>query len=106
MRTQSLAKLCTAIFTVYFVSHRPSPCAIAIHKTCTDQLWDRHQDSARTQDQRSMCWQHTKHLDRRADNDISKSLHYLLFTSQTPLLRKASPYLSAVYVYESKNDDD
>ena len=45
MRTQSLANLCAAIFTVYFVLHCPPPCAMAINKTCTDQLWDRREDS-------------------------------------------------------------
>ena len=48
-----------AIFSVCIVEHRPPTWAVTIHKTCTDQQWDRFQDSARIQDQRSMCWQHT-----------------------------------------------
>ena len=33
---QPLAE-CTAIFTVCIVEHRPPPCAVAMHKTCTYQ---------------------------------------------------------------------
>ena len=55
---QPLAE-CTAIFTVCIVKHRPPPCAVTIHKTSTDQQWNRFQDSACIQDQRSMRWQHT-----------------------------------------------
>ena len=54
---------CTAIFTVCIVYQRLPPCAVTIHKTCTDQQWNGFQNSARIQDQRSMCWQHTKHFD-------------------------------------------
>ena len=31
---------CTAIFTMCIVLHRPSPCAVTIHKTRTDQRWN------------------------------------------------------------------
>ena len=54
---------CTAIFIVCIVEHRPPPCAVTIHKTCTYQQWNIFQDNAHIQDQRSMCWQHTKHFD-------------------------------------------
>ena len=40
-----------------------SPCAVTIHKTYTDQRWNEYQNSTHFQDQRSMCWQHTKHFD-------------------------------------------
>ena len=43
---QQLLEKCTAIFTVCIVEHCPPPCAVAIHKTCTDQQWNRFQDSA------------------------------------------------------------
>ena len=48
---------------VCIVKHRPPPCAATIHKTYTAQLWNRFQENARIQDQRSMCWQHTEHID-------------------------------------------
>ena len=55
----------TAILTacIVDVKHRPPPCAMTIQKTCTHQHWNGFQDSALIQDQRSMCWQHTKQLD-------------------------------------------
>ena len=45
--------------------HLTHPCAVTIHKTCTDQRWNGYQDSAHIQDLRSMCCQHTKHFDLR-----------------------------------------
>ena len=59
---QPLAE-CTAIFIVCIVKHHPPPCAVTIHETCTDQQWNGFQNSARIQDQRSMCCQQTKHYD-------------------------------------------
>ena len=56
---QQLIAECIAISTVCIVEHRPPTCAVTIHKTCTDQQWNRFQDSAGVQDQRSMCWQLT-----------------------------------------------
>ena len=49
---QQPSEECTAIFTVCIVSHRPPPCAVIIHKTCTYQRWNGYQNSARIQDQR------------------------------------------------------
>ena len=54
---------CTAIFTVRIAKYRPPACVVTIHKTRTDQQRNGFQNSARIQDQRSMCWQHTKHFD-------------------------------------------
>ena len=57
---------CTAIFTVCVLSniaHLPVQCAVTIHKTCTDHWWNGYQNSHLIQDQRSMCWQHTKHFE-------------------------------------------
>ena len=34
---------CTAILTVCIVLHLPPPCAVTIHKTSTDQQWNRFQ---------------------------------------------------------------
>ena len=55
---------CTVNITVCIVEHRPPPCAVTRHKTCTNQQQNRFQNSARIQDQRSMCWQHAKQFDR------------------------------------------
>ena len=54
---------CTAIFTVCIVEHRPPPCAVRIHETCTDQQWNGFQDSVRIQYKMSRFWQQTKHFD-------------------------------------------
>ena len=40
-----------------------SKSAVTVHKPFTDQQWIGFADSARIQDQRSMCWLHTKHFD-------------------------------------------
>ena len=48
---QPLAE-CTAIFTMCNAEHRQPPCAVTIHKTCTDQQWNGFQDSAYIQDQK------------------------------------------------------
>ena len=53
-----------AILTVCIVSHRPPTWAVTIHITCTDQQWNRFQNSVRIQGQRTMCWQNTKHVGR------------------------------------------
>ena len=42
---QPLAE-CTAIFIVCIVKHHPPPCAMTIHKTCTDQQWNGFRNSA------------------------------------------------------------
>ena len=49
---------CTAILTVCIVLHLPPPCAVTIHKTCTEQQWNRYQNTSRIQDHSSMCQQH------------------------------------------------
>ena len=77
----------TAIFTVYIVEHRPPPCAVTIHKTRTDQQWNGFQDSACIQDQRSMCWQHTKRFEPSCSDgyavwhnlDYRLSAHVVIF---------------------------
>ena len=46
---------CMAILTMCIVKHRPTPGAVVIHKICSDQSWSSFQDTARIQDQRSMC---------------------------------------------------
>ena len=48
------------VFSPRIVWHCPAPCAATIHKT-SDQQWIGFPDSARIQDQRSICWLHTKH---------------------------------------------
>ena len=48
---QPLAE-CTAIFPMCIVSHRPPPCAVTLHKTCTYQRWNVYENSAHIQDQR------------------------------------------------------
>ena len=55
---------CIANFIMCIVEHHPPPCAVTIHKICTDQRWNGYQNIAQIQYQRSMCWQHTKHFDR------------------------------------------
>ena len=44
------------------VQHHPPPCTVTIPKTCTDQPWNGFQDSARIQNQMSMCLQPPKPL--------------------------------------------
>ena len=58
---QPLAE-CTDIFTMcVIIEHRPPPCTVTILKTCTDQQWTGFQD------QKSMCWQHTKRFDQHSN---------------------------------------
>ena len=42
---------CTSLLCIF--EHRRPPCAVAIHKTCTDQQRNRFQNSALVKDQRS-----------------------------------------------------
>ena len=60
---QQPSAACTAIFTIYFVEHRPHPCAVIMRKACTEKPWNGYQNIVRIQYQRSMCWQHTKHFE-------------------------------------------
>ena len=60
---QQLLAECTAIFPVCIVEHCQPPCAAILHKTLTGQQWNGFQNNAHIQDQRSICWQHTKHSD-------------------------------------------
>ena len=46
VRAMVVALQCTAILTMCIVEHRPPPCAVTIHNTCTNQRWNRYQDSA------------------------------------------------------------
>ena len=36
-----------ATSTVRIAEHRPPPCAVTIHKTCTDQQWNGYQNTSR-----------------------------------------------------------
>ena len=73
----------TAIFTMCYVYHRAPPSAVAKYKTCTVHQWNWYQDSARIQDQSTMCWQHTKHFDlshwTHANNKILQPVWIKLF---------------------------
>ena len=81
-----------ATSTVRIAEHHPPPCAVTIHKTCTDQQWNGFQDSAR-QDQKVDVLANTEHF------EVPKySTPALGGTATQPLFKSESADCCFVYI--------
>ena len=83
--TIALSGMHPYLYYVYCRIPPPPPCAVTIHKTCMDQQWNGFQNSVHIQQQRSMCWQYTKHfnLSQRAVEAIQHTISVILTMQKT-----------------------